>query len=195
MMMKRIENRFEAKAASPSETAMLYNGGIGFRVPEYQRQYDWSQDNINRLLYDCLSGFFRLGTSPNADAFTFLGTLILVEEDTKEPGFAGTSVAIVDGQQRLTTLTLLACALTESIRHHAEKLHTLPLDPQVKGWLEAEVDARLEELFVSAIGLQNIRGRKTFPFPRIIRAEDSRGRSKTTSEFRSPLAKRSVSVF
>ncbi len=189
MMMKKIENLFEAKAASPSETAMLYNGGIGFRVPEYQRQYDWSQDNINRLLYDCLSGFFRLGTSPNADAFTFLGTLILVEEDTKEPDFAGTSVAIVDGQQRLTTLTLLACALTESIRHHAEKLHTLPLDPQVKSWLEAEVDARLEELFVSAIGLQNIRGRKTFPFPRIIRAEDSRGRSKTTSEFRSPLAK------
>lgn len=187
--MKKIENLFEAKAASPSETAMLYNGGIGFRVPEYQRQYDWSGDNINRLFYDCLSGFYRLGTSPNADAFTFLGTLILVEEDTKEPDFAGTSVAIVDGQQRLTTLTLIACALTESIRKHAEKLGALSLDSQVKLWLEAEVDARLEELFVSAIGLQNIRGRKTFPFPRIIRAEDSRGRSKTTSEYRSPLAK------
>lgn len=187
--MKIIKTLFEAEAASPSETAMLFNGGIGFRVPEYQRQYDWSQGNINRLVYDCLSGFFRLGTSPNADAYTFLGTLILVEEDTKEPDFAGTSVAIVDGQQRLTTLTLLACALTESVRLHAQTVSSLPLEPQVKEWLEAEVDARLDELFVSAIGLQNIRGRKTFPFPRIVRAEDSRGRSKSTSEFRSPLAK------
>jgi uncharacterized protein with ParB-like and HNH nuclease domain len=63
MMINKIKNLFDAKAARPSENAMLYNGGIGFRVPEYQRQYDSSQDNINRLLYDCLSGFFRLGTS------------------------------------------------------------------------------------------------------------------------------------
>lgn len=187
--MKKIENLFEAKAASPSETAMLYNGGVGFRVPEYQRQYDWSEDNINRLFFDCLSGFYRLGTSPNADAFTFLGTLILVEENSKEPDFAGTSVAIVDGQQRLTTLTLLACALSEGIRQHADELDALPLDPPVRDWVKAEIEARLEDLFVNAVGLQNIRGKKTFPFPRITRAGDNRGRSKNTSEYRSPLSK------
>ena len=186
--MQKIENLFEAEAASPSETAMLYNGGIGFRVPEYQRQYDWSDDNISRLFYDCLSGFDRLGTSPNADAFTFLGTMILVEEATKEADFAGTSVAIVDGQQRLTTLTLFACALIESIRQQAVTVDTLPLEQSVKDWIQAEIDVHLEELFNSPVGLQNIKGRKTFPFPRIIRSEDSRGRSKATSEYRSPLA-------
>lgn len=187
--MKKIENLFEAKAASTSETAMLHNGGVGFRVPEYQRQYDWSKDNINRLFYNCLSGFHRLGTSPNADAFTFLGTLILVEESTKEPDFAGTSVAIVDGQQRLTTLTLLACALSERIREHAKKLNRLALSPDVKNWIKKEIEERLEDLFVNAVGRQNIKGRKTYPFPRIIRAVDSRGRSKATSEYKSPLAK------
>jgi uncharacterized protein with ParB-like and HNH nuclease domain len=82
--MKKIEDLFRAQAASPTETVELYNGAIGFRVPDYQRPYDWSKDNITRLFTDCLSGFHRLGSSANADAFTFLGTLILVKEDKQE---------------------------------------------------------------------------------------------------------------
>ena len=109
--MKKIEDLFRAEAASPTETARLFNSAVGFRVPEYQRPYDWAHANIERLFCDCLSGFHRLGTRANADAFTFLGTLILVVDKKQEPSFGGTSVAIVDGQQRLTTLTLLGSGL------------------------------------------------------------------------------------
>lgn len=69
--MKKIKELFEAEASSPSETAMLHNGAVGFRIPEYQRDYDWSQEKITRLYSDCLSGFYRLATSPNADASLF----------------------------------------------------------------------------------------------------------------------------
>lgn len=187
--MKKIKELFDAEASSPSETAILFNGSVGFRIPEYQREYDWSEENINRLFSDCLSGFHRLSTSPNADAFTFLGTLILVEEKTKEEDFAGTSVAIVDGQQRLTTLTLLACALYESLHVGIKQLKSIALDDNVKRWLEVEIDDRLADLLECAVGTQKIKGNKTYPYPRIVRTQDQRGRSAHSSEYRSPLGK------
>ena len=185
--MKKIKELFDAEASSPSETAMLYNGAVGFRIPEYQREYDWSKDNITRLFTDCLSGFYRLSNSPNADAFTFLGTLILVDEKSKEEDFAGTSVAIVDGQQRLTTLTLLACALYENLNVAINTLEVMELNENVKRWIKVEIEDRLADLLECAAGTQKIKGNKTYPFPRIIRTRDQRGRSSQTSEYRSPL--------
>ena len=186
--MKKIKELFEAEASSPSETAMLHNGAVGFRIPEYQREYDWSKQNITRLYSDCLSGLNRLETSPNADAFTFLGTLILVEEKSKEEDFGGTSVAIVDGQQRLTTLTLLACGLYEKLNAALHALELLALKEGVKKWIRVEIENRMADLLECAVGTQKIKGNKTYPYPRIIRTKDQRGRSSQTSEYRSALA-------
>ena len=142
-----------------------------------------------RALYsDCLSGFYRLATSPNADAFTFLGTLILVEEKSKEEDFGGTSVAIVDGQQRLTTLTLLACGLYENLNAGLNELESLELKENIKRWIRVEIEDRLADLLECAAGTQKIKGNKTYPYPRIIRTKDQRGRSSQTSEYRSALA-------
>jgi SAM-dependent methyltransferase len=58
--MKKVEDLFKARASSPLETAMLYDGRVGFTIPEYQRQYDWSKDNIMRLYFDTPNGFRRL---------------------------------------------------------------------------------------------------------------------------------------
>lgn len=186
--MKKIKELFQAEASSPSETAMLHNGAIGFRIPEYQREYDWSKENITRLFGDCLSGFHRLAASGNADAFTFLGTLILVEEKKKEPDFGGTSVAIVDGQQRLTTLTLLACGLHENLDVGIKLLDSLELNHNVKNWIRVEIEDRQADLLECAAGAQKIAGNRTYPYPRIIRNKDYRGRSAQTSEYYSPLA-------
>ncbi len=187
--MKKIKELFEAEASSPSETAMLYNGAVGFRIPEYQREYDWSKENITRLYSDCLGGFHRLATSPNADAFTFLGTLVLVEEKKREEDFGGTSVAIVDGQQRLTTLTLLACGLYEILNAALlDTLESLTLKESIKQWIKVEIEDRLKDLSECASGAQKLRGNKFYPYPRIIRTKDKRGRSSMTSEYRSALA-------
>ena len=187
--MKKIKELFDAQASSPSETAMLHNGAVGFRIPEYQREFSWSEENITRLFVDCLSGFERLSTSPNADAFTFLGTLILVEEKTREDDFTGTSVDIIDGQQRLTTLTLLACALYERLNVALNEIEGLKLNRDVKSWTKLEIQDRQEELLDCVVGAQKIKGNQTYPFPRIVRDGDNRGRSHKTSEYRSPLGK------
>ena len=119
--MKKAKDLFEALATSPLEMAMLEEGRVGFSIPEYQRQYDWSENNIVRLYCDALNGFARTSESGDANAFTFLGTLILVKEENKEEDFGGLSFAVVDGQQRLTTLSLFACALSETLRRHLKE--------------------------------------------------------------------------
>ncbi|KEO54659.1 GmrSD restriction endonuclease domain-containing protein [Thioclava pacifica] len=188
--MKKVEDLFKARASSPLETAMLYDGRVGFSIPEYQRQYDWSEDNITRLYFDTLNGFQRLSESADANAFTFLGTLILVEEETKEEEFSGVSVAVVDGQQRLTTLTLFACALCEDLRRQLSELTSLSsIENSVKTWLEEEVETRLYALYECAIGSQRVSPKVTFPFPRIVRRGDARGRSKSSSDYQSPIGR------
>ena len=187
--MKKIKELFDAEASSPSEISILHNGAVGFRIPEYQREYDWSKKNIDRLFCDCLSGFHRLENNSESGAFTFLGTLILVEEKTKEEDFGGTSVTIVDGQQRLTTLTLLACGLYENLNVAIDTIESSALKPDVQRWITAEINDRLADLLDCVSGTQKIKGNKTYSYPRIIRSKDQRGRSAQTSEYRSPLAK------
>ena len=187
--MKKVEDLFKAKASSPLDIAMLYDGRVGFTIPEYQRQYDWSEENIERLFCDTLNGFQRLSESNNANVFTFLGTLILVEEQTKEENFSGESVAIVDGQQRLTTLALFACALCEALRRHLPEFDSSTNGSNIKKWLKEEINDRLYALYRCAIGSQNVTPTQTFPFPRIVRHGDERAKSKANSEYRSPIGK------
>ena len=72
-----------------------------FIIPSYQRDYDWSTENVEDLLYD-LTVSRKLNEYP-----LFLGnfTFMLNGRDSQE------NWEVVDGQQRLTTITLLAIAL------------------------------------------------------------------------------------
>lgn len=66
-----------------------------FEVPKFQREYSWQDDEVTELWED-------LSSNMNTDAY-FLGLIILTAEDKKK--------IVVDGQQRIITLTLLAVAL------------------------------------------------------------------------------------
>ena len=87
--MQKIADLFEATACSPCQIVNLENQNIGFRIPEYQRPYDWSEKNVRRLMTDLFSGFERLSHSSKASAFTFLGTMIIVRDQKQEPKFRG----------------------------------------------------------------------------------------------------------
>jgi len=189
MIQNQVKDLFEAYAASPLETAMLHDGRVGFRIPEYQRQYDWSEKNIERLYFDLLNGFRRYADGANASAFTFLGTLILVKERAKEQEFSGVSVAVVDGQQRLTSLTLIACALCEDLRRHLYNIDFSIIDNTTAEWLAREAEDRLFALYRCAIGSQHVSPTETVPFPRIVRSNDSRAKRKIDSDYRSPIAR------
>lgn len=74
-----------------------------FRIPVYQRNYDWSESNCNRLLDD-IYGIMQSGDKH------FLGTIVFMA--AKSGGFALQEYIIIDGQQRLTTLMLVLKALS-----------------------------------------------------------------------------------
>ena len=178
---------FTAEANDFWETMNSNSGNAGFRLPEYQRTYDWSQEKIKRLLEDCLNGFYYL--QKKQESFTFLGTIILVEEprEDSESSFDGTSLSVVDGQQRLTTLILLCCALIEELILRYDDVQHLPDD--AANWLAKEIDHLREQLFSCVTGQLHGRG-QSFPFPRLVRySTDNRARHSYELEYRSVVAK------
>ncbi len=179
--MRPIRELFPAKTDNFWETMNSHSARVGFRVPEYQRTYNWSQEKIKRLLEDCLNGFYYLSESKNKDEYkyTFLATMILVSEQS-ENSFDGTSLSIVDGQQRLTTLILICCSLIQELLLHCEdRSH---LKPEVSMWIEKEVNHVCETLFSCVIG--QLPGRVTTSlFPRIVRGEDNRAPTPKEAEY------------
>jgi hypothetical protein len=94
--------------------------GRGFYVPYYQRNYSWDEENADKLVGDIFSGMKRTITKPNNSIF--LGTVILHEEatvtvgvHTDTPNLLTKISNVVDGQQRITSMAMLACALSEKI--------------------------------------------------------------------------------
>ena len=71
-----------------------------YLIPMYQRNYAWGEGEINQLIQD-IEDFARTGKP------YYIGTLVVFDRDEN-----GKNVyEVIDGQQRLTTLSLLAMAL------------------------------------------------------------------------------------
>ena len=82
----------------------VFSERYAFSVPPYQRPYAWTTEHAGELLEDLLT---YLGTSeePVEDLNPyFLGSVVLIKGDRPE-------AQIVDGQQRLITLTILLATL------------------------------------------------------------------------------------
>lgn len=89
----------------------IFSSNYLFNIPGYQRPYAWTEKEAEEL-FDDLSEFLRQNPEPsptdveaNDHASTyFLGSIVLIKDRDKP------DATVVDGQQRLTTLTLLlAC--------------------------------------------------------------------------------------
>lgn len=74
-----------------------------FVIPEYQRPYAWTEDEITTL-FDDLWDFATTSGGTNNDGTYFLGCIVSYENEDKEQ-------EIIDGQQRITSLFLLLRAI------------------------------------------------------------------------------------
>ena len=83
----------------------VFSNDFAFSIPAYQRPYAWTREQASELLTDLLS-FLGDGSESITDANPyFLGSIVLIKsEDAPEAD-------VVDGQQRLTTLTILLAIL------------------------------------------------------------------------------------
>ncbi|WP_143427501.1 DUF262 domain-containing protein, partial [Helicobacter pylori] len=76
-----------------------------YQIPTYQRPYQWTEENCEKLLEDL---FFNYEDDRESDYFC--GSLVLIAIDTDSETNAKT-YDVVDGQQRLSTFLLLAKVL------------------------------------------------------------------------------------
>lgn len=91
-----------ALTATDSSIYELLNDRM-YIVPENQRQYVWNQNNWQELLDD-----IKLVIEGNPHAH-FIGSIVLKEE-TVDDGIKN-HFSIIDGQQRISTLTIALCAI------------------------------------------------------------------------------------
>ncbi len=76
-----------------------------YQIPDYQRPYQWTEENCEKLLDDL---FFNYEDDRESDYFC--GSLVLVKSD---PNSKTETYDIVDGQQRLSTFILLTKVLAD----------------------------------------------------------------------------------
>ena len=81
-------------------------------VPDYQREYVWTDKEVHQLLED-IGEQIDVGTTREY----FIGTVLVSPTDQKN------HYEVIDGQQRLTTFFLLLCALRHLLQQEPEAQH------------------------------------------------------------------------
>lgn len=99
----------------------LFSDAFHFRLPYFQRAYAWQTEQVGRLLSD-ISGAMRSG---EASRGYFLGKLMVAKRK------ADPETALVDGHQRIMSLTLLFAVLRD-----------LESDPTIQGRLNGFIRGR-----------------------------------------------------
>lgn len=82
----------------------IFEGSYQFEIPDYQRPYAWTTEQAGELFDDLVSAM-QDARANGATSQYFLGSIVLIKND-RDP-----KAMVVDGQQRLTTLTILFAAL------------------------------------------------------------------------------------
>src|SRR5271169_6637699 len=87
----------------------IINGTTQFVIPVFQRDYNWTEAECEQLWEDVIGI-----AADKSDRSHFLGSIVYIATGDSSAGF--TRWLLIDGQQRLTTLTLLLAALRDHIR-------------------------------------------------------------------------------
>lgn len=86
----------------------LMGNGLSYKVPPFQRDYSWTENEWDDLWRDILGLFEDDGESAH-----YMGYLVLQSSDSKK-------FSIIDGQQRLTTISVMILAGLSHFRNMVE---------------------------------------------------------------------------
>src|SRR5574344_410043 len=89
-----------------------------YEIPRFQREYSWEKKHYKEFLEDMIKNLQIEGTEIKATPY-FMGTMLFVgdSEDKTER-----QAQVVDGQQRLTTITILFSAMSQILLEKKEDL-------------------------------------------------------------------------
>lgn len=103
-MIKNVSDPSIANILS-TDASKIYN------IPRYQREYTWGQRDWANLFDDVIDN----------DPGYFLGSIIVIQGEI-DPKTNVIEFEVIDGQQRLTTVSLLLCALYARINEHPDAI-------------------------------------------------------------------------
>ena len=72
----------------------IFDGQYKYIIPLYQRNFAWRKDEIEQLLQDVYEAYKR------EESYYYIGSLVVLKR-------ANGDFEVIDGQQRLTTLSLI----------------------------------------------------------------------------------------
>lgn len=137
--------------ARPLSLRKLLAGQYHFRLPRFQRHYAWTDQVVTKLFDDLKNA--RAEEAPDGGPrTTFLGAIIVIQSATPGPRdrlLGRREFDIIDGQQRLITLTLMLCIVRDLLTGRQQTA----IDRAIAGSAPADIPWRLtlrrvdEELF------------------------------------------------
>lgn len=98
-------------SAAEHPISKIFSSDFEYTIPSYQRPYAWSIVQAYDL-FDDLYDFYKSAT----DEGYFLGSIVLIKEENKA------RAEVIDGQQRLTTLTILLAAIASKMTTDEQNL-------------------------------------------------------------------------
>lgn len=104
-----VRHRKDIMKAEEIEVERLFRAGDQFVVPVWQRPYSWRSSQWQELWDD----IHRL--EDDADSSHFVGSVVLHAQDFDGGASEGHRFLVVDGQQRVATLTVLICAIRDRL--------------------------------------------------------------------------------
>lgn len=82
-----------------------------YAVPAFQREYVWQDDQVRTLLEDAFEALFDENGSPIETEY-FIGSIVAYKENDV--------FQLIDGQQRITTLYIVLCAIRDALQGLAD---------------------------------------------------------------------------
>lgn len=104
------DNQLRIEAAH-KQISEVFSKDYAFTIPAYQRPYAWETTQVDELLTDITDA---MNPKSKSEGFYFLGSIVLVKKH------GSPDARVVDGQQRLTTLTILFSVIRD-LTEDAEK--------------------------------------------------------------------------
>lgn len=99
--------------AEPVTINALLSVNKQYYIPRYQRNFSWTKENIDELWSDLVECVVFNGDSYTCEEY-FIGTLVLAGRDDNF------EVEVVDGQQRLTVITMFISAICRALNESGE---------------------------------------------------------------------------
>ncbi|WP_395065016.1 DUF262 domain-containing protein [Flavobacterium sp.] len=109
-------------SASKEKLLSFLNGSSQYIIPFFQRSYVWKVDNWSELWENIIEEYEEMVVNNNLKSEHFIGTIIIKQMLSSQVG--ATEYELIDGQQRMTTISLLLKAF-----------HDATLEDSAKTWI------------------------------------------------------------